>query len=124
GRSVMDIPAAWVAMARVVRNMGRPGIAASAIAAIDTALWDIKAKLLDVPLVTLLGAVRNGVEVYGSGGFTSYALDRLQDQCAGWVISGISRVKMKIGRDAEEDVARVKVVRDAIGGSAELFVDA
>ena len=52
GRSVMDIQAAWVAMARLVRNMGRPGIAASAIAAIDTALWDIKAKLLDVPIYT------------------------------------------------------------------------
>ena len=124
GRRVMDVGAAWIAMARVVRNMGRPGIAASAIAAIDTALWDLKAKLLDLPLATLLGAVRHGVEAYGSGGFTSYPLDKLQDQCAAWVIAGIPRVKMKIGRDAEADVVRVKAVRDAIGGGAELFVDA
>ncbi len=124
GRSAMDVPAAWIAMARAVRNMGRAGIAASAIAAIDTALWDLKAKLLEVPLVTLLGAARSGVDVYGSGGFTSYALDRLQDQCAAWVSDGISRVKMKIGRDAEQDIARVKAVRDAIGGTAELLVDA
>ena len=124
GRPAMDVPAAWIAMARAVRNMGRAGIAASAIAAIDTALWDLKAKLLEVPLVTLLGAARSGVDVYGSGGFTSYALDRLQDQCAAWVSDGISRVKMKIGRDAEQDIARVKAVRDAIGGTAELLVDA
>ena len=124
GRPAMDVPAAWIAMARAVRNMGRAGIAASAIAAIDTALWDLKAKLLEVPLVTLLGAARCGVDVYGSGGFTSYALDRLQDQCAAWVSDGISRVKMKIGRDAEQDIARVKAVRDAIGGTAELLVDA
>jgi L-alanine-DL-glutamate epimerase-like enolase superfamily enzyme len=123
-RSVMDVGAAWVAMARAVRNMGRPGLAATAIAAIDTALWDLKARVLDLPLVTLLGAVRPGVDLYGSGGFTSYPLDRLQDQCAAWVNAGISRVKMKIGRDAEADIGRVKAVRDAIGGSADLFVDA
>ncbi len=123
-RSVMDPAAAWIAMARAVRNVGRPGVAATAIAAIDSALWDLKARVLDVPLVTLLGAVRPGVALYGSGGFTSYPLERLQDQCAAWVKAGISRVKMKIGRDPEADVVRIKAVRDAIGDSAELFVDA
>jgi L-alanine-DL-glutamate epimerase-like enolase superfamily enzyme len=73
----MDPGAAWIAMARAVRNMGRPRVAATAIAAIDAAIWDLKARLLDVPLVTLLGAVRPGVDLYGSGGFTSYPLDRL-----------------------------------------------
>lgn len=123
GRSVMDVPAAWVALVRAVRNIGRPGIAASAIAAIDAALWDLKARLLDVPLVTLLGAVRPAIDVYGSGGFTSYPIDALQDQFAAWIGAGIRRVKMKIGRDAEADVARVRAARDAIG-AAELFVDA
>jgi len=124
GTSVMDVPAAWIAMIRAVRNMGRPGVAASAIAAVDAALWDLKARLLEVPLVTLLGAARPGVDVYGSGGFTSYSIDALRDQLAGWVGGGISRVKMKIGRDMDGDVARVQVARDAIGESAELFVDA
>ena len=124
GRSAMDVPAAWIAMVRAVRNAGRPGIAASAIAAVDAALWDLKARLLGVPLVTLLGAARSGVEVYGSGGFTSYAVRTLQDQLAAWVAAGISRVKMKIGRDAQADVARVEAAREAIGASAELFVDA
>ena len=123
-RSVMDVPAVWIAMARAVRNMGRPGIAATAIAAVDAALWDLKSKLLDVPLATLLGAARGGIEVYGSGGFTSYSIGALQDQLTGWIDAGISRVKMKIGRDARADVARVKAARDAIGGAAELFVDA
>jgi L-alanine-DL-glutamate epimerase-like enolase superfamily enzyme len=124
GRSVMDVPASWIAMIRAVRNMGRPGIAASAIAAVDAALWDLKARLLDVPLAVLLGTARPGVDVYGSGGFTSYSIDALRDQLAGWVGGGISRVKMKIGRDVDADVARVQAARDAIGESTELFVDA
>jgi L-alanine-DL-glutamate epimerase-like enolase superfamily enzyme len=124
GRNAMDVPAAWIAMGGAVRNAGRPGIAACAIAAVDTALWDLKARLLGVPLATLLGAARTGVEVYGSGGFTSYSVAALQDQLARWVAAGISRVKMKIGRDAQTDVARIESAREAIGASAELFVDA
>ena len=124
GFPAMDVPGAWVAMVHAVRNVGRPGIAASAIAAVDTALWDLKARLLDIPLVTLLGAVRPGIDLYGSGGFTSYSVQALQKQCAVWVAAGISRVKMKIGRDAKADVERVKAVRDAIGAPAQLFVDA
>jgi L-alanine-DL-glutamate epimerase-like enolase superfamily enzyme len=123
-QNAMDVSAAWIAMVRAIRNVGRPGVASCAIAAVDAALWDLKANLLDVPLVTLLGAVRPGVDVYGSGGFTSYSISRLQEQLAAWVNSGISRVKMKIGRDAHADVDRVQAARQAIGASAELFVDA
>ena len=124
GRDPMAVPAAWEAMRHAVRNVGRPGIASAGIAAVDSALWDLKARLLGVPLVTLLGGVRNSVPVYGSGGFTSYSLDELREQLAGWVESGISRVKMKVGRDASTDIERVRVAREAIGPSAELFVDA
>src|SRR5690242_2987292 len=85
GRDAMDVPAAWNAMVRAVRNVGRPGLASSAIAAVDVALWDLKARLLGVPLVTLLGPVRERVSVYGSGGFTSYSIERLQEQLGGWV---------------------------------------
>ena len=123
-RNAMDVSAAWIAMVRAIRNVGRPGVASCAIAAVDAALWDLKANLLDVPLVTLLGAVRPGVDVYGSGGFTSYSIGRLQEQLGAWVTSGISRVKMKIGRDAHADVDRVHAARQAIGASAELLVDA
>ena len=91
-------------MAAAIRNLGRPGIASMAISGVDSALWDLKARLLDLPLVTLLGAVHEAVPVYGSGGFTSYTNEQLQKQLAGWVNSGIGRVKMKIGRDRAADL--------------------
>jgi L-alanine-DL-glutamate epimerase-like enolase superfamily enzyme len=124
GRDVMAIPAAWAAMVASVRNLGRPGFAAMAISAVDSALWDLKGKWLGLPLVTLLGAARDSAPVYGSGGFTSYSLAQLREQLGGWVNSGISRVRMKVGRDPTADIDRVKVARDAIGTGSELFVDA
>ncbi len=124
GRDAMAVPAAWLAMVEQVRNIGRPGLAATAIAAVDTALWDLKAKLLGLPLCDLLGRSRDGVPVYGSGGFTSYDESRLRSQLGGWVEEGIRRVKMKIGRDTERDLERVGTARDAIGEDAALFVDA
>jgi L-alanine-DL-glutamate epimerase-like enolase superfamily enzyme len=95
-----------------------------AISAVDNALWDLKARLLDIALVTLLGAARESVPVYGSGGFTSYSISTLQHQLAGWVEDGITRVKMKIGRDAKADIGRIAAARSAIGDTTELFVDA
>jgi L-alanine-DL-glutamate epimerase-like enolase superfamily enzyme len=107
-----------------VRNIGRPGAVAMAISAVDAALWDLKARLLNLPLVTLLGSVRDGVPVYGSGGFITYDLKRLTGQLGGWVEQGIPRVKMKVGQDAEEDLKRVEAVRRAIGDGPEIFIDA
>jgi len=124
GRDAMAVPAAWLAMVRAVRNIGRPGIASSAIAAVDVALWDLKARLLGVSLAALLGQVHDGVPLYGSGGFTSYGIERLQRQLADWTLAGIPRVKMKVGREPDRDPARVAAARAAIGPDAELFVDA
>jgi L-alanine-DL-glutamate epimerase-like enolase superfamily enzyme len=124
GHDPMAVTAAWTSMARALRNAGRPGIGAMAIAAVDTALWDLKARLLGLPLVSLLGTARESIPIYGSGGFTSYGVGELQDQLAGWTAQGITRVKMKVGRDAAEDVARVRAARRAIGDGVELFVDA
>src|SRR5579885_961557 len=87
-------------------------------------IWDLKARLLGLPLVSLLGAVREGAPVYGSGGFTSYTLEQLQKQLGGWVSEGIPRVKMKIGTHPSDDLDRVRAAREAIGRDAELFVDA
>src|SRR5918996_131588 len=111
-------------MVGAVRNLGRQGIAANAIAAVDVALWDLKARLLDLPLASLLGAYRDAVPVYGSGGFTSYPIERLQAQLAGWVGQGIRMVKMKVGSEPRADPGRVRAAREAIGPHAELFVDA
>jgi L-alanine-DL-glutamate epimerase-like enolase superfamily enzyme len=119
----MDVPGAFRELVRVVRDVGRPGMAAMAISALDTALWDLKSRLLDLPLVTLLGGARERVPIYGSGGFTSYSIRQLQEQLVDWVSHGIPRVKMKVGRQPERDIERVRSARDAIG-RAELFVDA
>jgi L-alanine-DL-glutamate epimerase-like enolase superfamily enzyme len=124
GRDALAVPAAWIAMVEAIRNLGRPGVASMAIAAVDVALWDLKARLLDLPLVTLLGAVRDRAPVYGSGGFTSYTIGQLQNQLAGWAADGIPRVKMKIGTHPEQDLDRVRAAREAIGTDVELFVDA
>lgn len=124
GRDPMDILGSWNAMVRAIRNLGRPGVASMAIAAVDSALWDLKARLLDLPLARLLGTVRESVPVYGSGGFTSYPLGRLQNQLRDWAEQGITRVKMKIGSDPAQDRDRVHAAREAIGPETELFVDA
>jgi L-alanine-DL-glutamate epimerase-like enolase superfamily enzyme len=129
GRDALDVPGAWLAMVEQIRNVGRPGVASTAIAAVDIALWDLKARLLDQPLVGLLGRTRDTAPVYGSGGFTSYTDEQLADQLGGWVHdTGIPRVKMKIGtgrgRDPDRDVRRVEIARAAIGADAELYVDA
>lgn len=124
GCDAMDPQAAWAAMNHALRNAGRPGVGSMAIAAVDTALWDLKAKLLGVPLATLLGRFHEGVPVYGSGGFTSYSIERLQEQLAGWAGRGIPRVKMKVGREPEKDPERVSAAREAVGDGVALMVDA
>ena len=126
GCPVENVGAAWDAMVRAVRNVGRPGIASHAISAVDTALWDLKA--FEKPLFQLLGVRRESVPLYGSGGFTSYSERELVEQFSGWVSDDFARVKMKVGKDGgtkpEEDMTRVRAAREAIGGEVELFVDA
>jgi L-alanine-DL-glutamate epimerase-like enolase superfamily enzyme len=124
GRDAWGIEACWERQWRLVRNLGMAGVCAMAISAVDHALWDLKAKLLRIPLVVLLGAARRKVPVYGSGGFTSYTLAQLREQLSGWIASGIPAVKMKVGRDPEADIERVRAAREAIGDTAGLFVDA
>jgi L-alanine-DL-glutamate epimerase-like enolase superfamily enzyme len=123
-RDAMDVPVAWQAMVGAVRNVGLPGIAASAISAVDVALWDLKARLLELPLLRLLGAARASIPVYGSGGFTSYDAAELKEQLTAWADAGIDQVKIKVGRTPRDDVARVRDARRAIGPDVGLFVDA
>jgi L-alanine-DL-glutamate epimerase-like enolase superfamily enzyme len=129
GTSALDVPSTWSAMVRACRNLGRPGLVSMAIAAVDIALWDLKAKLLGLPLCRLLGQASPEVPVYGSGGFTSYDSAQLTTQLSGWVHDlGIPRVKIKIGEswgtNVDRDLERVRLARHVIGEDAELYVDA
>lgn len=124
GGNAMDIPACYTHMINAVRNNGNAGTAMMAISAVDVALWDLKARLLDVSLSALLGKVHDRVPVYGSGGFTSYTTAQLQKQLSGWAEDGFRHVKMKIGREPARDPGRVHDAREAIGNDVELFVDA
>jgi L-alanine-DL-glutamate epimerase-like enolase superfamily enzyme len=129
GQCVLDTGAASQAMIRAVRNLGRPGLVSYAISAVDAALWDLKAVLLDVPLSRLLGAVRSEVPVYGSGGFTTYDNPAARAQLEHWTGDlRIPRVKIKIGEswggNEARDLARIAFARSVIGPDAELYVDA
>jgi len=123
-RDAFDIAAIHSALDIEVRNWGRPGLVSSAISAIDNCLWDLKARLLDRPLLSILGKMRDDIPAYGSGGFTSYSEKQLIDQLTGWASDGLRFVKMKIGRHPDQDVPRVTAVQKALNGRAELFVDA
>jgi L-alanine-DL-glutamate epimerase-like enolase superfamily enzyme len=124
GRDALTPAASWAAMQHAVRNLGKPGLVAEAISAVDIALWDLRARLLDEPLAVAVGAVHEATPIYGSGGFTSYDNSTLAAQLAGWAQAGIPRVKMKVGRDPDADAERLRVAREAVGPDVELFVDA
>ena len=129
GHSACDVAGATEAMARAVRNIGRGGIAATAISAVDIALWDLKARLLGQPLTALLGPLGHDVPIYGSGGFTSYDEHQTRQQLRQWVEEDqIPRVKIKIGEDwghhERRDLERVALARNVIGPDTELYVDA
>ncbi len=123
GENALDTRAIWTKMTGKVRNTGRSGLASYAIAAVDIALWDLRARLYDIALCDLMGLVREAIPIYGSGGFTSYDIPTLQEQLAGWARAGLQAVKMKVGRDHAADPARVAAARAAIGPDCRLFVD-
>jgi L-alanine-DL-glutamate epimerase-like enolase superfamily enzyme len=129
GHSVLDTGAAWQSMVRAVRNLGRPGLVSYAISAVDTALWDLKATLLGLPVSRLLGATRDEVPVYGSGGFTIYDEPAARAQLEHWTGDlRIPRVKIKVGEswgaEPARDLARIAFAREVIGPDVELYVDA
>ncbi|MEN3300645.1 enolase C-terminal domain-like protein [Pseudonocardia sp.] len=128
GVSVLDVGVAFEAMVKAVRNAGRVGTVGYAISAVDVALWDLKARLLELPLHRLLGAARAEVPIYGSGGFTTYDPDQLDDQLHAWLLQRIPRVKIKIGESWGaapcRDLARIAQARAVIGPEVELYVDA
>jgi L-alanine-DL-glutamate epimerase-like enolase superfamily enzyme len=115
-------------MHRAGRNLGTRGLFAQALSAVDIALWDLKARLLDIPLAALFGRVRDRVPVYGSGGFTTFDDAQLAEQVAGWRAAGCTAMKIKIGESwgtaVARDLRRVRRFRELAGDDAELMVDA
>lgn len=124
GKNAFDIPTCWGSMRREVRNLGLNGLVSAAISAVDTALWDLKARLLDISLSDLLGMTKDSIPVYGSGGFTTYSKREIESQIVMWRKSGMTMVKIKIGTHPDQDIARVAAARDALGDHGEVFVDA
>lgn len=129
GRDCLDTAGLHEEMVRRCRNLGRPGIVASAISAVDIALWDLKARLLELPLCQLFGRCRSSVPLYGSGGFTTYDEETAKRQLVHWTDDlGMTRVKIKIGESWGEneprDLTRVAQARGLIGDHADLYVDA
>ncbi len=129
GRNALDVAGVSDTMAKAVRNVGRGGVGGQAMSAVDIALWDLKARLLGVPLHHLIGAVRDAVPVYGSGGFTTYDHLRLRDQLTTWTKElDIPRVKIKIGESwgsrTKRDISRIRQTRAIVGDDVEVYVDA
>lgn len=115
-------------MAAYLRGVGRKGLMWCALSAVDIALWDLKGKIIGIPIYKLIGGNRDKVEVYASGGWTSYDDDRLVDEISGMVRDGYKKVKFKVGveggQNLKRDVRRVEKVRDAVGPDVGIMLDA
>jgi L-alanine-DL-glutamate epimerase-like enolase superfamily enzyme len=129
GADPMDVAGITEGMVRACRNLGRPGLVSCAISAVDTALWDLKSRLLELPLVALFGRCRSEVPVYGSSGFTTYSDATTAAQLEHWSGElGIDMVKIKVGQswghEVARDLERIGLTRRVVGDDVEVFVDA
>ena len=126
GQDADFIEAIWEQIYQSVNPMGQKGITIGALAAIDTALWDLKGKALNQPLHRLFGAYRSRVKTYASGGlWLSQTIDELTCEAQQFIDQGFRSMKIRIGKDSwREDVERVRAVRDCIGDDIELLADA
>lgn len=123
-KNAFDIQEINSFLTQQIRNSGTSGITMMALSALDNALWDLKAKIFDVPLCKLIGQVKESMLVYGSGGFTSYNKKQLQQQFSNWQDAGIQYMKMKVGSRPDKDVQRVKDAREVLNEDVQLMIDA
>ncbi|MBY8849608.1 L-talarate/galactarate dehydratase [Saccharothrix longispora] len=126
GEDPSDIGRLWTKLVWAGASVGRSGAATQALAAIDVALWDLKAKRAGLPLAKLLGAHRDSVRCYDtSGGFLHESVERLKDNATRALESGVGGIKIKVGLpDRAEDLRRVAAVREHVGDAVPLMVDA
>jgi L-talarate/galactarate dehydratase len=126
GEDPSDIGRLWTKLVWAGASVGRSGAATQALAAIDVALWDLKAKRAGLPLAKLLGAHRDSVRCYNtSGGFLHESIEQIKDNATRTLESGIGGIKIKVGQpDWREDLRRVAAVRAHLGDDVPLMVDA
>ena len=126
GADPYDTGRLWQRLVWAGASVGRSGLAVQAIAAIDIALWDLKARRAGLPLAKLLGAYRDAVPCYNtSGGFLSAPLPRILDNADAALAQGIGGIKVKVGQpDVAADLDRVRAVREHLGPAVPLMVDA
>lgn len=125
GQAVDDPAAVWARLWSALLYVGRGGLASFAIASVDVALWDLKARALGQPLYRLFGGTSRPIPAYGSGVDLPLSPDALLRQVEGFLARGFRGVKVKVGRpDPTDDEARVGAVRRLIGDERDLMVDA
>ncbi|MFM2478537.1 L-talarate/galactarate dehydratase [Celerinatantimonas sp. MCCC 1A17872] len=125
GEDPSDIGRLWNKLCWAAASVGRSGVATQAIAAFDTALWDLKARRANLPLAKLLGAWREGVPCYNtSGGYLQASVGEIVDRASQSLARGIGGIKMKVGHpDQAKDLARVEAIRKQLGDNVPLMVD-
>ncbi|WP_256986550.1 MULTISPECIES: L-talarate/galactarate dehydratase [unclassified Rhodococcus (in: high G+C Gram-positive bacteria)] len=126
GEDPNDIGKIWTKLVWAGASVGRSGVATQAIAAIDIALWDLKAKRAELPLAKLIGSARDSVQTYNtSGGFLHTPIEEVMENAAISLANGIGGIKLKVGQpDWRNDIARVTAVREFLGDDVPLMVDA
>ncbi len=126
GEDPNDTARLWDKLCWAGASVGRSGIATQAIAAMDIALWDLKAKRAGLPLAKLLGAHRDSVACYNtSGGFLSSSVEEICAAIDRSLAAGIGGIKIKVGQpDPMEDLRRLDAVTSHLSGRAPLMVDA
>ena len=126
GEDPNDIARLWTKLVWAGASVGRSGASTQAIAAIDTALWDLKAKRAGLPLAKLLGAHRDSVRCYNTGGgYLHTPLEQVLENADSSLASGIGGIKLKVGQpDLREDLRRVRAVREHLGDAVPIMVDA
>src|SRR6185312_1229611 len=114
GEDPSDIAKVYDKLLWAGASVGRSGVATRAIAAIDIALWDLKAKRAGLPLAKLLGSHRDSVRTYNtSGGFLHNPIEQVIENASGALASGIGGIKIKVGQpDWKTDIARVERIRE------------
>lgn len=126
GEDPNDIARLWTKLVWAGASVGRSGASVQAIAAIDTALWDLKAKRAGLPLAKLLGAHRDSVRCYNTGGGYLHApIEQVLESAGSSLAAGIGGLKIKVGQpDLAEDLRRLRALREHVGDSVPLMVDA